>query len=108
MRGQLVATETSHGSTDIRTLATSVSCHSQDGKVTLSAPNPDLPNVNISTSFHDIHVMLANDLNPAITTSATFGEVDSVFTGNGNSPQIGVTVKHSRITIRRQGNVDQG
>jgi hypothetical protein len=107
LRGQVVVTETSHGSTDLETLATSVSCSSQHGKVALSATNPDLKSVEVSASFHDIHLTLANGLNPAITTSATFGEVDSDFAGKGSSPTIGLNVKHGGITIRQQRKAEQ-
>ncbi|MEO2015036.1 MAG: hypothetical protein ABGZ53_11770, partial [Fuerstiella sp.] len=96
-----------HGNIDMQTLATSITCESQHGEVILSAINPDLEKVKVKSSFNDIHVTLANGLNPAISTSASFGEVESEFSGNSGGPEVKLHVEHGDITIRRQKNAEQ-
>jgi DUF4097 and DUF4098 domain-containing protein YvlB len=107
LRGGVVEAETSYGNIDMHTLAKSITCESQHGEVILSAINPDLKKVKVESSFNDIHVTLANGLKPAVTTSASFGEVESEFSENSGGPEVKLHVKYGDITIRRQPNAEQ-
>lgn len=108
LHGDHLEVSSSFGSIEVTTLAASIKCRNQHGDVKITSLNPELHEISARTSFDSLTLTLPADCEPHLTTSATFGEVDSEFAATGSAgPVVELKVEHGDIRIRKQQTAEQ-